>query len=181
MQMKWAKFVAIFLVFSVLSHFAFMYSHPYLVVIFSYFASKEEVKVNEVYHQKPIDASFRKVVMPSPDILYSACVFDISNTDLLIEAKVPDFTYWSASFYSPSTDNFYTINDRMINGSLSLILTTNKSCSSDKCVISPSARGIVIFRIFIPDKSMIPVLEDFQRSIRCTPWVNFNIKSNTIY
>ncbi|MEM0202645.1 MAG: DUF1254 domain-containing protein [Archaeoglobaceae archaeon] len=162
-----AKGLAVIVFFAVLSHLALVYAFPYAIVISSYLATKDEVKVNEVYHQKPVDASFRKVVMPSPDILYSACVYDISKSDLLIEARVPKFTYWSASFYSLSTDNFFTVNDRMVGDKVTLILTTNKSCMSGKCVVSPSERGIVIFRIFIPDKSLLPVLEEFRRSIEC--------------
>ncbi len=163
-----AKGFVVLITFAVLSHFAFVYAYPYIVVTSSYFATKNEVKVNEAYHQKPIDASFKKVVMPSPDILYSACVYDISKSDLLIKARVPKFTYWSASFYSISTDNFFTINDRMVKGEdITLILTTDKSCKNESCVISPSDRGIVIFRIFIPDQSMLPSLIEFQKSIEC--------------
>ncbi|MEM0504057.1 MAG: DUF1254 domain-containing protein [Archaeoglobaceae archaeon] len=167
MQMSKAKGLAVIIFFAVLSHLAVVYAFPYVVVMSSYLATKDEVKVNEVYHQKPVDASFRKVVMPSPDILYSACVYDISRSDLLIEARVPKFTYWSASFYSLSTDNFFTVNDRMVGEKVTLMLTTNKSCMNEKCVVSPSERGIVIFRIFIPDKSLLPALEEFQRSIKC--------------
>lgn len=163
-----AKGFVVLITFAVLSHFAFVYAYPYIVVTSSYFATKNEVKVNEAYHQRPIDASFKKVVMPSPDIIYSACVYDISKSDLLIEAKVPKFTYWSASFYSISTDNFFTINDRMVKDDrITLILTSDKSCRAENCVASPSDRGIVIFRIFIPDQSLIPSLLEFQKSIEC--------------
>ncbi|MFN3383476.1 MAG: DUF1254 domain-containing protein [Archaeoglobaceae archaeon] len=162
------KGFALLIVFAILSHLVFVYFYPYLVVISNYYATREEVKVNQAYHQKPIDASFKKVVMPSPDILYSACVYNISKSDLLIEARVPKFTYWSASFYSISTDNFFTINDRIVEeDKITLKLTTNKSCRDKNCVVSPSDRGIVIFRIFIPDQSILPTLIEFQKSIEC--------------
>jgi uncharacterized membrane protein len=170
MQMKVrTRAIAVILISAIIAHLAFIYSYPYLIAISSHFATKSEVKVNEAYYQLPINASFKKVVMPSPDILYSACVFDISNSDLLIEAKVPNFTYWSASFYSLNTDNFFTINDRTVKENLSVVLTTKKSCNAEKCVFSPSTRGIVIFRIFIPDNSMLPELIEYQKTIKCTP------------
>ncbi|MCS7144246.1 MAG: DUF1254 domain-containing protein [Archaeoglobaceae archaeon] len=162
-----AKGLAILVLFALLSHFLLLYSYPYIVVISNYLATRDEVEVNEAYHQKPVDETFRKVVMPSPDLLYSACVFDISKSDLLIEAKVPNFTYWSASFYSMSTDNFFTINDKMAKEKISLTLTKNKSCENKDCIISPSDRGIVIFRIFIPDKSLLPELMEYQKTIKC--------------
>jgi len=164
-----AKEIAVILLFAIISHLAFVYCYPYLVVIPSYLATKKEVKINQAHHQLPIDASFKKVVMPSPDILYSACIFDISDTDLLIEARIPNFTYWSASFYSLNTDNFFTINDRAVKENFSVVLTAKKSCNAEKCVFSPSTRGIVIFRIFIPDNSMLPELMEYQKTIECTP------------
>ncbi|MEM4945499.1 MAG: hypothetical protein QXU31_04230, partial [Archaeoglobaceae archaeon] len=60
------KGFAILAVFAVLSHIAFIYAYPYIVVTSNYFASKGEVKVNEVYYQQPVDENFKKVVMPSP-------------------------------------------------------------------------------------------------------------------
>ena len=161
--------IGVILLFAIISHLAFVYCYPYLVVISSHLATKEEVKINRAYYQLPIDASFKKVVMPSPDILYSVCIFDISDTDLLIEARIPNFTYWSASFYSLNTDNFFMINDRTVKENLSVVLTAKKSCNAEKHVFSPSTRGIVIFRIFIPDNSMLPELMEYQKTIECTP------------
>ncbi|MCX8172827.1 MAG: DUF1254 domain-containing protein [Archaeoglobaceae archaeon] len=161
------KAIVVFLISALVAHIAFIYAFPYLVVISNYLATRNEVRINEVYHEKPVDANFRKVVMPSPDILYSACVYDISNSDLLIEAEVPEFTYWSVSFYSITTDNFFTINDRVVKGRVALLLTKNKECRDEHCVISPSDRGIVIFRIFIPDKSLLEDLIEYQKSIHC--------------
>ncbi len=160
--------IAVILISAIIAHLAFIYSYPYLIAMSSYFATKDEVKVNEAYYQLPINASFKKVVMPSPDILYSSCVFDVSNSDLLIEARVPNFTYWSASFYSLNTDNFFTINDIAVKENLSVVLTAKKACSAENCVFSPSTRGIVIFRIFIPDNSMLPELMEYQKTIKCT-------------
>jgi len=163
---------------AVIGHVASICAYPYLVVIFSYLTTRGEVVVNEVYHQAPIDASFRKVVRPCPDILYSACVYDISEHDLLIEARVPNFTYWSAAFYSISTDNYFTVNNRALGERASLILTTkeryakryaaSEGSSGTIYVVSPSTRGIVIFRIFISDESLLPKLVEYQRSITCS-------------
>jgi len=170
-----AKAVIIVILSAIVSHIAFIYTYPYIIALSRYLETRNEVKVNEAYHQAPIDASFRKIVRPSPDILYSACVYDISELDLLIEAKVPNFTYWSAAFYSMGTDNYYTINNRAVHENITIILTTSKEkCSSLKnargviCVVSPSARGIVIFRIFIPNSSLLPELIEYQKTIKCT-------------
>lgn len=104
------KVLLVFAVFTTLSDIAFVVAFPYLIVFATYLATKDEVNVNIAYHEKPIDATFKKLVMPSPDILYSPCRFDLSKADLLITVKVPNFTYWSASFYAINTDNFFTVN-----------------------------------------------------------------------
>jgi len=173
------KAILVVLLSALVSHAVFIYAFPYLVSISSYLRTRGEVRTNEVYYQAPIDASFKKVVRPCPDILYSACVYDISECDLLIEAKVPNFTYWSVAFYSISTDNYFTVNDRALSGRASIILTTKERYAKYYAnlqgsggtiyVVSPGTRGIVIFRIFIPDESLLPELMEYQRSIKCTP------------
>jgi len=178
-RVKRTKAIVAVLLSAVVSHLVFIYAYPYLVAISSYLATRGEVRVNEVYHQAPIDASFRKVVRPCPGILYSACVYDISECGLLIEARVPNFTYWSAAFYSISTDNYFTVNDRALNRSVSFTLTTKERYSKYYAasqgeaeviyVVSPSTRGIAIFRIFIPHDSLLSELMKYQKSIKCTP------------
>ncbi|MEM1579006.1 MAG: DUF1254 domain-containing protein [Archaeoglobaceae archaeon] len=159
------KSIAIFAIFAVFTHIAFVIAFPYAIVIGNYLATKKDVKPNTVYHEKVIDASFKKVVMPSPDILYSACVFDLSDKDLLITARVPEFTYWSVSFYALNTDNFFVVNDQSVRGEFRAVLSLNKSCKD--CIISPSSKGIIIFRIFIPDNSLLPEIIEYQKSIKC--------------
>lgn len=159
---------------AVLSHILCIYLYPYGVLISRYLLGKERVHENEVYHEKPVDAQFRKVVMASPDILYSACAFKLHKHDLLLEAEVPPFTYWSASFYADNTDNFFTLNDRMVQGKISLILTARgkeeeDSRRSQRVIHAPSSRGLVIFRMFIPSRSLLPELERYQKTIRCQP------------
>lgn len=170
----WFKALLLVLGTAVVTHILCIALYPYGVLVSRYLLGKERVRENEVYHEKPVDASFRKVVMPSPDILYSACVFDLRKHELLLEAVVPPFTYWSASFYADNTDNFFTLNDRKVQGKVTLLLTSRKEVVSEGegnplVILSPSSRGIVIFRMFIPSRSLLPELEWYQRTIRCTP------------
>src|SRR6202012_4345865 len=72
--------------------------------------------VNTIHHQNRVDEHSRGVVRPSPDLLYSACPFDLSHGALEVQAEVPPNTYWSASAFDAHTNNFFAINDRTIGG-----------------------------------------------------------------
>ena len=62
------------------------------------------------------DENSRGVVRPSPDLLYSACPFDLSKGPLKITAHVPHSTYWSVSGFDAATNNFFVRDDQQIAG-----------------------------------------------------------------
>ena len=61
------------------------------------------------------DASQRRVVMPSPDLLYATCAFDVRQRPLRIQAdpKLPG--YWSIALYAANSDNFFVLNVYTLN------------------------------------------------------------------
>lgn len=55
----------------------------------------------------PPDASFRAVVRPNVDTLYSTAIYDLSHNDVVIEVpEVPSDQYALFSYYDPYGDNF---------------------------------------------------------------------------
>ena len=71
---------------------------------------------NTIHFAKRPDETSRGVVRPSPDLLYSACPFDLSKGPLKITASVPHSTYWSVSGFDAATNNFFVRNDQQIAG-----------------------------------------------------------------
>jgi uncharacterized membrane protein len=71
---------------------------------------------NTMRFAKRPDETSRGVVRPSPDLLYSACPFDLSKGPLKITARVPHSTYWSVSAFDAATNNFFVRDDQQIAG-----------------------------------------------------------------
>ncbi|MES2883385.1 MAG: DUF1254 domain-containing protein [Pseudomonadota bacterium] len=124
------------------------------------------------------DASARTVVRPSPDLLYTACVFDLSDGPLHVTAPVQD-GYVSVSGFGADSSNFFAVNDRSAQSDtegrkhFDLLLTRGGSVSAPvgaRVIVSPSTRGLVLFRSLIPDEAALPKLTaDYQVNQRCDP------------
>lgn len=124
------------------------------------------------------DASARTVVRPSPDLLYTVCVFDVSEHPLRITAPIQD-SYVSISGFAADTRNFFAVSDADIppdaqgKKTFNVILTrhgTPSGIPGARQVEAPSDRGIILFRSLITDDAALPVLKsDFQSKQSCTP------------
>ncbi len=119
------------------------------------------------------DETARRVVRPSPDLLYSICVFDVSKNPLRITTGAPADTYWSVSFFADNTDNFFVFNDTRAQGKSSTILLIGKGQQlpaqdgAVTVVSAPSPKGLVLFRTLISDEARLPEIDRQRREARC--------------
>jgi uncharacterized membrane protein len=120
------------------------------------------------------DETARRVVRPSPDLLYSVCVFDVSKNPLKITTGAPADTYWSVSFFADNTDNFFVLNDKQAQGAPTTIILIGQGqkvppqAEGAATVISaPSSRGLVLFRTLINDEARLPEIDRQRREARC--------------
>ncbi len=124
------------------------------------------------------DASARTVVRPSPDLLYTACVFDLSKGPLHITAPV-QASYMSVSGFAADTSNFFALNDAAMAADsqgqkrLDVVLTRDAGTSipaGARRILAPSDRGLILFRSLIPEDAALPQLQaEFQTQQRCDP------------
>ena len=121
-------------------------------------------KVNMLHRLASSGDKVTPLTEPSPDLAYAFCKFDIRERPLLIEGKIPP-TYWSVSVYSETGDNIYTLNDKQAGvPSIKLVVVNEDaeiepSNSGDRpedaiIVRAPTSTGLVLFRAFIPDRSL---------------------------
>ena len=119
------------------------------------------------------DASVRRVVMPSPDLLYSACVFDVSAGPVRVRANPGLPGYWSIALYAANSDN----NDRQAGGApVDLWLVSEGPNPRDpavppgaRVVVSPSTQGLLLLRMLTSDyQSEKAVLEPARRTLQCS-------------
>ena len=118
----------------------------------------------------------RRVVAPSPDLLYTVCVFDVSAGPVRIAARRPQ-GYWSLALYDRNSDNFFGINDNEIRGdTVELILGLGPADASITAkfpsatyVQTPRSTGVMLSRILVLDPANMQAERDAQSSVRCGP------------
>ena len=130
---------------------------------------------NTIHFAKRPDETSRTVVRPSPDLLYSACPFDLSKGPLKITASVPHSTYWSVSGFDAATNNFFVRNDQQISGdSIEIIalrpgmpLPPLDAAPERVIVFAPTNKGLFLFRLLINDEKQQPALDALRRQASC--------------
>ena len=137
-------------------------------------ARTAEQAAQTVYFPPMTDASQRRIVLPSPDLLYAVCRFDLSHAPLRVRAdpKLPG--YWSVALYASNSDNFLVVNDRELAGRpLDLVVvgpgaTAASAPPGTRVVVAPSTRGLVLMRVLVADYAAEQAtLEPARRTLRC--------------
>jgi uncharacterized membrane protein len=108
---------------------------------------------------------------PSPDLLYSKCVYDVSAGPVRVLTPVPD-GYWSMSVYAENTDLVAVVNDRALQGRrLDAVLALPGQATPDgvHVIEVPSARGAAFFRTLVEDPAAEPALDALRREGSCGP------------
>jgi uncharacterized membrane protein len=125
------------------------------------------------------DHTSRGIVRPSPDLLYTVCLFDVSRGPVILTAPVQD-SYVSLSGFAANTDNFFAINDSQVAPDAegrkrfdAVLLGSVKGSASipdDATVVAaPTDRGIVLFRSLVRDDAQLDELYRMQARQLCTP------------
>lgn len=130
--------------------------------------------INTVVHVPPVTEDSRRVVRPSPDILYSTCLFDLTDGPLLIQSRWPaDGAYASISLYDAQTNNFFTVSDSSQPRRAVLWLQgrdSNAAAAPDGVipVQSRSTRGVVLYRRILDSSSTVAGADAERQSFLCT-------------
>ena len=167
---------AVFLAAVVAIHLLTIWAAPRLIMQVVMNGSRAQAMnmQNRAAFSKPITAASRDVVLPSPDMLYSMCVFDLSNGPVRVAANPELKTYWSIALYAANSDNFFVVNDRQAAGApVDLWLVgpdTNAMAAppGSKLVASPSTQGFLLMRVLTGNyETEKSVVEPARRTLRC--------------
>ncbi len=157
-----------------LAHALVVYSVPWLIMAIAMRGMTRQNGTNHAAFPPRADESSRAIVRPSPDLLYSACVFDVSQGPLRVTAQVPPQTYWSLSMFAANTDNFYKQNDHeAVDGQVDIVLVregSNAPVPKGATVVeAPTSQGIILTRTLINEESRLAELDTARRSFVCAP------------
>ena len=131
---------------------------------------------NQAVFAPPASAKNRTVVMPSPALLYSVCVCNLSTRAVRISANPRLPTYWTIALYGANDDNFFVINDRKAAGkSVNFPLVSNRNgtmhdtaTNDNQIVVSPSVKGSLLMRVLTSDFSTeTTMVEPARRTLVC--------------
>jgi uncharacterized membrane protein len=119
----WQRWLAVGLTVAVLTHLLTVWALPRLIMHEAMARITDETAAQAraqgapqaatgVYLPPPTDHTQRRIVMPSPDLLYATCTFDLSKGPMRVTAEVAHPRYWSVALYGANSDNFFVVNKR---------------------------------------------------------------------
>ena len=143
---------------------------------------------NQVFHGPITDETSRRVVRPSPDILYSVCAYDLTESNVELSVPWPsNGSYASVSFYDANTNNFEVVSDRQqeqlgnIDGDeaeTSIVLFHMRSTATpvtiaalrdgrDMQIASPTSTGLALYRRVLMGDTPIEQVDRERRAFSC--------------
>ena len=125
------------------------------------------------FQERPLaDADARSIVRPSPDLMYSVCVVDVSEGPVRIRAPA-SAPYTSVSVFAGNSDNIFVMNDQALAHGADFDIWVGKPRQKVP-VSAPSAllrseRGIVLIRRVVTDAEQAKAVDALRREARCEP------------
>ena len=139
-----------------------------LMAIASARMQEQGIVFNEMVHPGPRTAEEQTIVRPSPDLLYSVCLYDVTAGPVRISTGTLSETYWSISGFAANTDNFFVINDVTADGEPIDVTIGRVGSDPDAADYeSPSARGMILLRMLMKDAAALPALEEARQTVTC--------------
>ncbi|MBS45596.1 MAG: hypothetical protein CMH83_20980 [Nocardioides sp.] len=114
----------------------------------------------------------QQVVRTSPDLAYSACVWDLSDGPARITLPGWD-EYFSLSLYQARTDNFFVASDRTSPDGVDILLATEQQAAATtapddvQLVVAPSTTGVALLRYLAPTPAAFVAVDRVRREARC--------------
>jgi uncharacterized membrane protein len=163
-MMRRLRYVLVFGLLVWLTQYLFIANVPKL--IFAIAKHRKPVDMNTVYHAGKTDATMRKVVLPNPDFIYSACFFDLSKKDLLITGQFPDTSqYCSLAFYGDDVQPYYVRNNLQgfkPNYSIRLSYVNREQ----RTLRAKTKQGVVLMRVLVTDSAQVANAKRIQQLFR---------------
>ena len=170
------KWIAATLLVAATVHGASVLLLPRLIMILTMAGMTKMAGTNAILHAPRPTWRSHGVVRPSPDLLYSICVYDLSAADGAVRVHTHDMpeTYWSVSAFDANTNNFYALNDRQAKAGAAdfLLIAPGKFAEAGPLpvVAAPTNRGIVLFRTLINDERHIAEIDAARHYAACEPY-----------
>ena len=125
---------------------------------------------NAFVHSPPTRADRQLVVRPSPDLLYSICVFDVSAGAVLVDVPPIARHYWSVSIFDARTDVAAVRSDRDTGGGparLALVARGQAAPAGYDAVPLAHPRGIALIRVLVSGDDDVRAVDPLRQQASC--------------
>ena len=170
------KWIAGTLLIALIVHAASVLLLPRLIMMRTMAAMTKTVADNTIFYPPRPTAKARSIVRPSPDLLYSICVYDLGAAGGALRISTHDMpnTYWSVSVFDAETNNFYALNDRQAKtGRADFLLAakgTSIAAGQLPVIGAPTDRGIVLLRMLVDDEHRLSEIDAARHNAKCAPY-----------
>ena len=173
----WIRWTLAVLVIAILVHVLTVWALPRLIMRKVFEGVPVASGPNRAFYPPMTNADARSIVMPSPDLLYAVCAYDLAKGPLRVTANPVLDGYWSIALYSAASDNWFVVNDRQAAGRpVDLVIQERGALraagarpAGTRILESPSQRGLVLMRLLAGDYAKDgPTLEAARRTLACT-------------
>lgn len=176
---RWLRHLLALTACAVLTHVAVVWAVPRVIMWRVMAVLPAESRAPGTVILPPLsDHHQRRVVMPSPDLLYALCVFDVSRQALRIRAHPELNTYWSIALYASNTDNFHVVGDRQTGGQAVDMLLIGPDGAGAQTglppvstrVRAPATTGLLLMRLLRTGaESDLSDAQAARQTLRCEP------------
>jgi uncharacterized membrane protein len=168
----WWRLLLLAAVVAAVSHVAVIVAAPYVLMQAAMArVSRDGKMINQWTHPPRVSETSRRIVRPSPDLAYSACVYDLSGGPIRVTAAAWD-DYMSVSAFADNSDNFFVINDRQAPNGVDFVLIragAPKPEGAAMVVESPSTTGIILQRRIAPTAERFAQADAARKGDICGP------------
>jgi uncharacterized membrane protein len=152
-------------------HMAAVWAVPRVVMHYVLRGAARRAPVNAVFHAPQVTARDRAIPLPSPDLLYSTCVLNLSAGPMAVSVQ-PGADYLSLAVFDAATDNVFVTNDRAAGGPIRLLIvgpdaTAPNVPAGATLVRVPTQKGFLLLRALGATAELRQRNEVARRSLRC--------------
>jgi uncharacterized membrane protein len=134
-------------------------------LIFTVARHRSGKPLNTVIAAPKTDAKLRRVVLPNPDFVYSACFYDLKDGDLAVSGQFPDsLAYCSVALYGSNVLPYYIINNVDSKANQFRFRLTGEDGNGNQTVHAKTRQGVIIMRWLAGDSTQREIAKKAQGS-----------------
>jgi uncharacterized membrane protein len=170
-RLTFPRFLYSVLIIAVICHLLVIWALPRVIMTRVMSVLPGQVGAGGVTLADRPDDKARQIVMPSPDLLYAPCTFNLADGPVRFTADVPQ-TYWSLSLFAANTDNFFVLNGDAAPDHADIILAAPDGPVPNAppgvlVVPAPSLKGVALYRFLVANDGDLDRVKAFQKTATC--------------